>query len=123
MHRTTSRRPVELFEEEERAALKSLPPVPHPCSAIRPAVANSCCRITVATNRYSIPPQFASSRLLVHCYTERIIVFAPDGRLVADHPRSFARHREIVDPSHLQALKHLAWISHTPSLDKRDIVV
>ncbi len=106
-HRVTGRQPIDRFNEEEKAALKPLPVVPHPCAAILPVVANSCCRITVAANRYSIPPQFASTRLLLHRYADRIVVFTADGQSVANHQRSFARNREIVDPEHLEALKHI----------------
>ncbi len=106
-HRTTGRRPIDLFQEQEKAALRPLPPSPHPCAAILGTVANSCCRINAADNRYSIPTEFASTRLVLHRYADRIVVFAPDGRLAADHPRSFARNKEIVDPEHEEALKHL----------------
>ena len=106
-HRTTGRRPIDMFQQDEKNALKPLPAAPHRCCAMGAAVANSCCRVTVAANRYSIPPQFASTRLVVHRYAERIVVFSHDGRLVADHLRSFARNAEIVDPDHLQAIKHL----------------
>ena len=106
-HRTTGKRPIDLFEEGEKTQLKPLPRIPHPCMATLPVVANSCCRIIVATNRYSIPPQFASTKLVLHRYTDRITVSTADGHPVADHPRSFARNTEIVDPEHLEALKYL----------------
>jgi transposase len=107
LHRSTGKQPIDLFQDEEKGLLKPLPGAPHPCTVILQAVANSCCRITVGSNRYSIPPQFASTRLVLHRYPDRVIVFAPDGQLVADHPRSFARNTEIVNPEHLEALKHL----------------
>jgi len=106
-HRTTGRRPIDMFQENEKTALKPLPAAPYPCRAVLAAVANSCCRITVAANRYSIPPQFASTRIVVHRYAQRIVVCSHDGQLVADHVRSFARNAEIVDPEHLEAIKHL----------------
>ena len=105
-HRTTGRRPVDLFEEKEKAELKPLPATPHPCAAILNVVANSCCRITVADNRYSIPPQFASTRLVLHRYVDRITVSTTKGQYVADHIRSFDRKRDIVDPQHLETLKY-----------------
>ena len=107
IHRTTGTRPIDSFHQDDKNALKPLPGAPHPCRVILAAVANSCCRVTIATNRYSIPPQFASTRLVVHQYTERIVVFSHDGRPIANHVRSFGRNAEIVDPEHLEAMKHL----------------
>ena len=106
-HRTTGKRPIDLFEQEEKTALKPLPRVPHPCAAILPVATNSCCRIIVDVNRYSIPPQFASTPLSLYRYTDRIIVHTTHGRPVADHPRSFKRNEEKVDPEHREALQHL----------------
>ena len=106
-HRTTGRRPVDSYQEEEKNALKPLPGTPYPCRAVLAVVANSCCRITTASNRYSIPPQFASTRLVVHRYAEHIVIFSHDSQIVANHVRSFARNAEIVDPEHLEAIKHL----------------
>ena len=106
MHRVTGRRPAELFAEAEKAMLRPLPGVPHLGAAISGCVANSCCRITVGSNRYSVPPEFASTRLVLHTSADRIVLFAPDGRFVADHPRCFARNQEIIDPEHEQALRH-----------------
>ena len=105
-HRTTGKQPIDSFEQDEKSALKPLPHTPYPCRTIVAAVANSCCRLTVAANRYSIPPQFASTRLVVHRYAERIIVYSHEGPIVANHTRSFARNVEIVDPEHLEAIKH-----------------
>jgi len=107
MHRTTGKRPIDAFNKEEKGALKPLVRVPHPCSAIQDVVSNSCCRVTVETNRYSIPPAFASSRLVLHRYVDRIVIVSPDGQHVANHIRSFGRNKDIVDPVHLQAFKCL----------------
>ena len=106
-HRTTLRRPIDLYTEVEKPTLNPLPATPHLCAAIIPCVANSCCRVTVDANRYSIPPSFASQRLLAHRYPDRIILYDANGTLAAEHLRSFARGREIVDPEHALALTYL----------------
>jgi transposase len=107
-HGTTGKRPIDAFTESEKAALQPLPGEPHPCADITSCVANSCCRVTVDVNRYSVPPAYASQRLILHRHADRIIIRTADkGELVADHPRHFGRNQEIVDPDHSQALREL----------------
>lgn len=108
VHRTIRERPIDRFLRDEKPALRSLPPDPHPCAAPGNCVASSTCRVTVDTNRYSIDPAFASQRLLLHRYAERIVITTTDRTtVVAEHRRSFDRGREIVDPRHAEALNHL----------------
>ncbi len=106
-HRTTLKRPCDVFADLEKPALKALPPAPYDCAAVKSCVANSCCRITVDTNRYSIPPTFASQRLVLRLYTDRVVLVDKSGQFAADHLRCFGRGCEIVDPEHATALKHL----------------
>jgi len=108
IHKTTGERPVDAFEQREKPALQPLPAQPHPCHTITGVVANSCCRITVGDNRYSIPPAQARKRLILHRGVHRISLYAPaDHSLIATHPRSYARKRDIVDPDHQDALDQL----------------
>jgi len=107
LHGATGERPIDRFEQAERAALRPLPAVPHADAAISGCVVNSCCRITVDTNRYSVPPAYASQRLVLHRHADYIRLHTSDGQLIANHPRHFGRKQEIVDPAHATALKHL----------------
>ena len=104
--------PSTKYNESEKPALKPLPAAPHPCAVISHCVANSCCRVTVDTNRYSIDPRFASQRLLLHRYADRVVLDDGNGKLAGDHLRSFARGREIVAPEHALALAHLTRRTH-----------
>lgn len=112
IHRTTLRRPIDLHGESEKSALKPLPTDPHPCAAITYCVANSCCRVTVDVNRYSIAPQFASQRLLLHRYADRVVLYDSNGKIAGEHLRCFERGREIVDEKHALALTHLTRRTH-----------
>jgi len=105
VHRATNRRPAELFEEVERGALRPLPAAPHECAVVRPVVATSTFRVTVATNRYSVPCAHASRRLSLRLLADRVVLSAPSGEVVADHPRNYGRHRDIVDPDHGRELE------------------
>lgn len=107
IHGSTGRRPRELFEQREQAALQPLPDIPHPCASVVGCTANSCCRITADTNRYSVPPEYGSRRLILHKHADRIIIRCPEGNLIVDHPRNFGRKQQIVDPAHEKALKQL----------------
>lgn len=104
IHGTTGRRPRELFEQVERQALHALPAGPHDCAAVKVGVADSRFRVTVDDNRYSVPSSAASRKVQVCRYAERIVIRTLEGELLADHPRSLARKREIADPDHERAL-------------------
>jgi len=65
--------------------------------------ASSQFRITLDTNRYSVPAEFANQRLNVKAYPDRICIYHQD-RLIARHLRSFDRHQDIEDPDHPKAL-------------------
>ena len=104
LHATTGRRPRELFEEAERAALRPLPAGPYACRQTQAAAADSRFRVTVDSNRYSVPNSAASRRVVVHRYADRIVIHDPGGALLADHPRHYGRKQEVADPEHERAL-------------------
>lgn len=104
LHATTGRRPRELFAETDRAALKALPAGPGDCHQLRAAVADSRFRVTVDSNRYSVPSSAASRRVNVQLHTDRIVIFDHGGTLLADHPRQYGRRQEVARPEHERAL-------------------
>jgi transposase len=101
-HGETHRRPVDLFAEE-RAVLRTANPNPYDLARVLPLRASSQFRITLDTNRYSVPAEFANQRLTVKAYPDRICIYHQD-RLIARHLRSFDRHQDIEDPDHPKAL-------------------
>jgi transposase len=105
-HNTTGRRPIDLFTEAEKDALQPLPAGPHPCTVDRTVACTSRFRFTVDTNRYSVPSQYAGRKLSVRIGTDRVTVHDPDSpeAPVADHPRSFGRNRNILNPEHERQL-------------------
>lgn len=105
LHGATGRRPAELFAAGEKARLRSLPPVPHDCCVQKQVTADSRFRVTVDTNRYSVPAEFASRHVVLRRHAERIIVLSPaDGRTIADHPRCYGRKQDILIPEHERSL-------------------
>jgi len=105
IHGTTKRRPVDLFDEIEKAALQPLPAGPHECVVTSSVMANNRFRIMVDTNRYSVPSRYASQRLTLQRYADRIAIYAPAGPLIADHPRSYGRYQDVADPGHERELR------------------
>lgn len=101
-HGETHRRPVDLFAEE-RGLLRTPNPNPYDLARVLTLRASSQFRITVDTNRYSMPAEFANRRLTVKAYPDRICIYHQD-RLVARHVRTFDRYQDIEDADHPKAL-------------------
>lgn len=102
IHGETKRKPVDLFPDD-RAMFKPLPAVPYDVGISRPVIASSRFRVTFETNHYSVPAQYASSRLLLKAYPDRICIFNQD-KLIARHLRTFDRNQDVEDPDHPQEL-------------------
>lgn len=101
-HSETKRTPEE-FLAEERAHLRPLPANPYEPVLVRTVAVSNRCRVTVDTNRYSVPPRYASAPLTLQLASDRLRLF--DGQtLVADHVRSFDRRGDCEHPDHVQTL-------------------
>lgn len=103
-HSTTGRRPVDLYAELEKAALRPLPAGPHSCAVTRTISVSSTFRVTLDTNRYSVPCSFASRRLTLRQTADRVVLHDPAGAAVADHPRSYGHRQTILNPEHEREL-------------------
>lgn len=105
----------------EYAALRALPcPLPRPC-VVRSAHVNKFSEVTLDTNRYSVPTQYAHRAALIEVYDSRLRIIVDDV-LAAEHPRSSARGEMYLDPRHfidLLARKHRASHSATVLADGR----
>jgi transposase len=102
MHAYTHRRPVELFAEE-RTHLQPLNALPYDIARIASVRASKQFRVTLDTNHYSIPAQYASRRVRLKAYPDRVCIYHQD-QLIARHTRSYDRHQDIEDPDHPKAL-------------------
>jgi transposase len=101
-HGETHRRPIDLFAEE-RGLLRTANANLYDLARVLPLRASSQFRISLDTNRYSVPAEFANQRVTVKAYPERVCIYHQD-RLIARHVRSFDRHQDIEDPDHPKAL-------------------
>ena len=102
LHGSTKRQPVELFAAE-RPSLKPLPAQPYDMGVILPARASSQFRITVYTNTYSVPAQYAGAALTLKRYPDHLCLYHQD-KLIARHVRCYDRRRDIEHPDHPREL-------------------
>ena len=102
IHGETQRRPVEMFSEE-REQLRRLPELVHDIGSVHTVRASNRFRVTFETNHYSVPAEYASARLTLKTYPERVCIYHRD-QLVARHRRSYERHRDFEHPDHPRAL-------------------
>jgi hypothetical protein len=101
-HGETRKKPRELFEAE-RPCLLPLPINAFDIATVSPQRASSQFRITLDTNRYSVPAEHAGRALTVKTDPERICIYAGDN-LIARHIRSYERYQDFEDPDHPKAL-------------------
>jgi len=102
IHGETRRQPVALFETEQ-AHLRPMPENLYDIGTVHTVRASNRFRVTFDTNRYSVPAEYASRRLTLKSYPDRICLYA-DNQLIARHPRSFDRYRDFEDPDHPREL-------------------
>src|SRR5438132_3959174 len=102
IHGETHQRPVDLFEAEQ-PHLRPLNPLPYDIGRIKSQRASKQFRIALDSNRYSVPAEFASQRLTVKAYPDRVCIYHQD-QLIARHVRSYDRRQDIEDPDHPKAL-------------------
>lgn len=102
LHGHTHQTPLTLFEVEQ-SKLKPLSALPYDVATVRPLPVNSRFRVIFETNRYSVPAHLAGTTLVVKTYPERLL-FHHQNQCVAEHPRSYDRHRDFEHPDHVQPL-------------------
>lgn len=99
-HGETRKRPKDMFAEEQ---LSGLPSEPYDIGTVTQARATSQFRITLDTNRYSVPAEYAGTPLTMKVYPDRLCLYH-DNKLIARHTRSYDRHQDIEDPDHPKEL-------------------
>lgn len=102
MHGETHRRPADLFTEEQ-PLLRPLNPTPYDIGRIQSQRASPQFRVALDSNHYSVPAEFASQRVTMKAYPDRVCIYHQD-QLIARHVRSYDRHQDIEDADHPKAL-------------------
>ena len=102
IHGETKKKPLELFAEEQ-LRLGPLPPNPYDIATVEQVRASSQFRITLDTNHYSVPAEYAGSCLTLKAYPNRLCLYSQE-KLIARHERSYERHKDFEDPDHPKEL-------------------
>lgn len=87
--------------QAEKETLRSLPRYAFDCCRTREVVLNGYSQVTLETNRYSVPTQGASKKLVAKLYPFRVEIYRPGAtEPLAVHPRCYDRQQDILDPLH-----------------------
>lgn len=106
VHDTTGRRPLELFLEQEQAALKPLPAHPYDSAEVALRVCRVDGFLEHETNLYSAPYEYIADILTVKATENEIIVYSPDFEVIAHHERKpMGASQKVEDPNHRQSEK------------------
>lgn len=103
IHSQLHERPIDRFDQVEKTALKPLNLHPYDVGVSSQSSANSQFRVVLDTNKYSVPAEYASRRLTLRQYPEKLLIYH-DHSLIAEHPRSYQRRQDILIEDHQRAL-------------------
>lgn len=102
LHGETRKPPIELWQSE-KPHLSPLPLHPFDIATVSQVRASRQFRITLDTNRYSVPAYLAGQAMTLKTYPDRLCLYSQNN-LVARHTRSYDRHRDFEDPDHPKPL-------------------
>ena len=102
-HGETKTRPIDQLNIE-RPALIALNPQPYAAVQTYTARASRRCRVSIDTNRYSVPPRYAGMLLTAQLSSDIVRLYA-DTVLVAEHVRRFGRRLDLENPDHVRELE------------------
>jgi len=102
VHRETHQRPIDRFEDE-RAHLLPLNPAGFDLARVCSVRATKQFRVPLDSNHYTVPSRYAGLPLTLKAHADRVCIYDGD-QLIARHPRSMDRHKDIEDPDHEKQL-------------------
>ena len=102
LHSETREQPVQAWHTE-RPYLSPLPLHPFDIATVSQVRASRQFRITLDTNRYSVPAHYAGQALTLKTYPDRLCLYHGD-TLIARHARRYDRFQDVEDPDHPKPL-------------------
>lgn len=102
IHGETKKKPAELFTEE-KSRLQALSSHPYDIATVSQVRASSQFRVSLDTNRYSVPAEYAGAQLTLKTYPDRLCFYHQE-KLIARHDRCYDRHKDFEDPDHPKPL-------------------
>jgi hypothetical protein len=100
LHGRTHRQPIEVFESEERAALKPLPAVPYEPVEWKDALVHPDSHVIFDKKPYSAPWQILGKRVWIRATRTSVVIYRDDVR-VATHARCRLGQRSSTLDEHL----------------------
>lgn len=101
IHDTTGRAPLELFLEDEQAALTPLPLHPYDCGEVALRVCEMDGFLELETNRYSVPYDYVADILTLKATEHEVFIYSPELTRIAHHERRPAGSRDTLEtPAH-----------------------
>lgn len=107
-HGTTRRRPLEVFREEEQAALSALPQRPYELVVWTKARVHQDAHVVFGSRLYSVPWPWVGHDVWLRVTASTVEVYANDDR-VATHARQGKGYRSTIEahlPEHRRDLRH-----------------
>lgn len=101
-HGETRNKPADMLITE-LPHLQPLPLHPYDVGAVTSVRASPQFRVSLDSNRYSVPARLAGQRLTMKAYPDRLCFYFEE-RLIARHSRSYQRNRDFEDPDHPKEL-------------------
>lgn len=101
-HGETGKRPLDMLNEEV-SLLGQLPATPYDVSQISQVRASPQYRVSLDSNKYTVPAQLAGVRLTMKKYPDKICLYHGND-LVARHIRSYDRKQDIQNEDHSKIL-------------------
>ena len=105
VHGTTEQRPLERFEQLERAALRPLPGVPYDLAVWKQAVLHRDCHVVFEGSYYSAPHRLVGQTLWIRGGSRAVELFGADHQRVATHDRASRPGERMTVPAHLPPYK------------------
>jgi transposase len=102
VHGETRATPTTLWPKE-RPALRPLPLHPFDTATVSQVRASRQFRMTLDTNRYSVPAHYAGQALTLKTSPDRLCLYHGD-TLIARHTRRYERFQDVEDPDHPKPL-------------------
>jgi len=129
IHDTLRCRPIDRLPEDQKAMMSFPPVLPDPALRLTVRLPRDHW-VRVGTCDYSVHPKAIGRRVEVAVDPAEVVISLA-GEVVGKHRRSFAKHRTLTDPEHLQAAQAMrvasaSWIgikTDDGSVEERDLAV
>jgi len=109
LHETTGRSPLELFLEQEQAALTPLPIHPYDSAEVALRVCNLDGYIDFETNRYPVPYEHVTDILTMKVTEREVLIYSPELSLIVRHERAPTGAKLTLDSTSIHRLKTIRY--------------